>query len=142
MKKLLALALAVVCLLSLTGCSGRTEAEAAEYKMEEAGQWYLILPASREKISVSEDYEQYLDRIDPELLKMAEETISGQILPGTDGSGFYLEAHGEQLYLCMELIVYIDPPATVTLEDGTVLGSGCGIDHEHLFFSEGITKNP
>ena len=142
MKKLWALALAIVCLLSLTGCSGRTEAKASEYKMEEAGQWYLILPASREKISVSEDYERYLERIDPELLKTAEETISGQILPDTDISGFYLEAHGEQLYLCMELIVYIDPPATVTLEDGTVIGSGCSIDHEHLFFSEGITKNP
>ncbi len=37
--------------------------------MEEAGQWYLILPASREKVPVHEDYEQYLNRIDPELRK-------------------------------------------------------------------------
>ena len=41
------------------------------------------------------------------------------------------------LLLCAEVIVKITPAIE---SGGDFMGGGCGIDHEHIFFSERITE--
>ena len=50
---------------------------------------------------------------------------------------YFIEEEG---YLCLstELIVNIDPPNYETEPGGTVIECGCGIDHDHIFFTERI----
>ncbi len=50
---------------------------------------------------------------------------------------YFIEEEG-YLCLCTELIVNIDPPNYETDDDGTVIDGGCGIDHDHIFFTERI----
>ncbi len=54
-----------------------------------------------------------------------------------DGMLHYTEIDG-YICLCLEIIVDIDPPTYETDENETA--GGCGIDHEHVFFSEQICK--
>ena len=50
---------------------------------------------------------------------------------------YFMEKDG-YLCLCTELIVNIDPPNYEIDDDGTVIEGGCGIDHDHIFFTEPI----
>ena len=106
----------------------------SEYLTEEDGWQYLILPISKNKIRVREQYTQYLDDIDLDLLRAAEENISGKLSQHSNNSCFYLQVDEGYLCLYAEVIVKLDSPASA---DNI---GGCGIDHEHLFFCERITK--
>ena len=108
--------------------------------MEEEGEQYLLLPISKTKVLVYDGHRQYIEKIDMDLLKTAEEALSAQIPQDESEPFFYLQMEEGDMYLCVEIIVDIDPPETVTMEDGTVISSGCGIDHEHVFYSERISK--
>ncbi len=103
--------------------------------LEEDGKRYLVLPVSGDKVRLSNHELAYIDDIDPALLKAAEEKITGQISQYGDNSGLYLGVVDGHLCLCSEVIVKINPPRPS--EYGN---SGCGIDHDHKFFSERITK--
>ena len=147
MKKLAVFVLAMACFLSLTGCKAqqaKDQPEQAkdqpEYFVEEDGEQYLLLPISGTKVLIYDGHKQYIEKIDMDLLKTAEETLSAQIPQDESEPFFYLQMEEGDMYLCVETIVYIDPPETVTMEDGTVISSGCGIDHEHIFYSERISK--
>lgn len=106
----------------------------SDYLIEEDGKQYLILPISKEKVRVSNSYTQYLDDIDLDLLKAAEKKIREELSQYSDTQvDFYLQDREGYLYLTAEIIVDITPPSGA--ED-----SGCGIDHEHKFFEERITK--
>lgn len=92
------------------------------------------MPISKEKVRVSNSYTQYLDDIDLDLLKAAEKKIREELSQYSDTQvDFYLQDREGYLYLIAEIIVDITPPSGA--ED-----SGCGIDHEHKFFEERITK--
>lgn len=106
----------------------------SEYLTEEDGKQYLMLPISKDKVMLWDGQAQYLDDIDLDLLKAAEEKISKQISQYSNNSGFYLQVDEGYLCLYAEVIVKIDPPASA----GGV--GGCGIDHEHMFFGERITN--
>ena len=64
--------------------------------------------------------------------------ITDDIAEYSNSSGFYLQISEDYLCLVREVIHYIDPPETA----GEYTLSGCGIDHEHLFFSERISLCP
>ena len=64
--------------------------------------------------------------------------ITDDIAEYSNSSGFYLQISEDYLCLVREVIHYIAPPET----SGEYTLSGCGIDHEHLFFSERISLCP
>lgn len=161
MKKLVVLLLAVICVLGLISCAeteppqikapiaimksdnaGNAATENVpdipEYLIKEDGKQYLVMPISGEKIWVLEEHTQYLSKIDWDLLKAAEEKLAVYLAENPNNSGFYLQLKDGTLHLCVEVIVDIIPPQTVTMEDGYVLDSGCGIDHDHVFYMERI----
>ncbi len=96
---------------------------------------HLVLPISKSKVYVRDQYKDYLDKIDLNLLKKAEEKITQQTSQYEDTFGFDLQVDSGHLYLCTEVIVDIEPPKS---EGGEIMG-GCNIDHEHKFFREKIT---
>lgn len=137
----------LVCLLSCTGCKPPQMAgqetsvellqvnDLAEYLTEENGMQYLILPISKAKVHVWEEHKECLDNIDIDLLKMAEDKMSSLLLQYENNSGFCLRVDKGALWLGIEVIESIEPP--VSSEYGE---EGCGIDHEHQYFWEQITK--
>lgn len=137
MKKLIAYALVGICIISLTGCAAIQDSQGAlsAYLVEEEGEVYLVLPKTGEKLRVDESHKPYLDSIDLELLKAAEEKIYSQMEEYQEEPFVSLELHEGYLCLYAEVIVYIDPPATTPDRS-----DGCGIDHEHKIFYERITK--
>lgn len=139
MKKLVEFVLAMACLLALVGCKAHQVNNLSEYLMEEDGEQYLLLPISKTKVLIYDDHKQYLEKIDVDLLKTAEEKLSAKIPQDVNAPWFYLQMDVGDMYLCVEIIVDIDPPETVTMEDGTLISSGCDIDHKHVFYSEPIS---
>lgn len=155
MKKWITLMLVLACWLALTGCGERptdlsgTSSEpnlvseknpVAQYLTEENGDSYLVLPISKLKVRVWGEYKAYLDRVDVDLLKTAEEKISDQAVQYAEEPSYYLLIEEGDLRLSAEVIVDIDPPLIKEVGDGDCVDQGCGIDHEHVFFSEPITK--
>jgi len=106
--------------------------EAPLYHKEEDGYYYVNLPISKQKIWVQKADEKYLDAIDPELLKKAEEKLTDIKTENADTSPLYLRVKDGKLCLSLEMIVKIESKV-----EGM---SGCGYDHEHQFFDEPITK--
>ena len=160
MKKHFAVILTLAVMFSFAGCGthqsdsqesssaiSETSSTISETKaiskhlIEEEGHQYLILPISQSKIFVGDEYKQYLDDIDIELLKTAEQTICDKMSAYTETPGFSLQFDNSgKLCLYTEWIVDIDPPNIVTDYNGKVIEGGCNIDHKHIFFYERITK--
>ena len=151
MKKLIALFFVLVFMASAIGCTmksdsgipqksdGGDQANVYEYLIQEDGVQYLVLPISRSKIRIRDEYVKYLDKIDIELLGAAEATISDQMDSSYTDLFYLQEDYSGNLCLCAEMIVDINPPQTRTDERGNIYDKGCGIDHRHVFFSERIT---
>ena len=114
----------------------------SEYLIKDKDNQYLILPISKSKVYIRDKYNKYLNNIDIELLKTAEETINAKISAHPDTSGGFYLGVDDAGYLCLrtECIVDIDPPNIITAKDGTIIDGGCDVDHKHLFYSERITK--
>ena len=70
-------------------------------------------------------------------MQAARKSIESQTTAYNEPNHFYFTEEDGYLYLCSEIIVDIDPPEYQTDEDGYIYG-GCGIDHEHIIFSEKI----
>jgi len=127
--------------IAATSVTVEDEAE-VEIETDEDGDAYLVLPVSGNKVRISDRGKNYVKDIDGYLLKTAEEKIAGQISQYGNNSGFYLETYDGYLWLCVEVIVKLDPPAPDISVDSSdeYWMQGCGIDHEHKFFMERITK--
>ena len=110
--------------------------------VEEDGKQYLVLPVSKDKIPVEERYRSYLGNIDFALLKAAEEKIVNEMSAyKAEAPEFFLSVdHLGYLCLYTECVVAIDPPNLETGPNGEIIDEGCGIDHQHIAFSERITK--
>ena len=106
MKKLIAVLLSLICILSVAGCSHQ---DASEYIVEENGLQYLILPESGERVLVYPDDEVYLDDIDLEMLKNAEPILREKAAQyeeyGAPTFGFKFE--DDRFYLLAQ--VYTEP---------------------------------
>ncbi len=126
MKKLFAVILASVCLLSFVGCNAQNDI--SKYLTKKDGEQYLILPVSKEEICVWDEEEaKYLKRIDVGMLKAAEKKIAAEVSQYNDETpSYFIDVWEGYLCLGVELIVYT--------EDGA--------DHDHVFFRERITKKP
>lgn len=135
MKNYFSLILALSFMFVLIGCnSHKSASDVSDFLIEEKGKQFLILPISEDKVYVREEYEQYLDDIDLDLLKSAEKKITEEISKYDDEHSFSLQLEDEKLYLVVEVIADIDPPVE------SEIGGGCGIDHEHKFLKERITE--
>lgn len=148
MKRLLSFMLMLLILFAaLTGCTkpeGISEYEGERSKMsiyltEENGVYTLTLPESKETIELDQDEVPFVPYITDELVEAAEKKIAEDIAEYNNSSGFYLQISQDNLCLVQEVIHHMDPPAGSNGEDTP---SGCGIDHEHLFFSQRITHCP
>ena len=129
MKKLFVAFLALICLFSFVGCS---QNDISKYLKKKDGEQYLILPISKEEIGVWDEEEaKYLKHIDVGLLKKAEKKIAAEVSKYKDEiPHYYIDVWEGYLCLAVELIVDLDEPAAN------------GMDHEHVFFRERITKKP
>ena len=101
------------------------------------GKYILTLPDCGEKITIDERYALYIPLITDELVARAERKITKDVEGYDNRSGFYLQKEDGYLCLFVEVIKKITP-TTSENDTGDVVDGGCGIDHEHLFFSERI----
>lgn len=147
MKRILAVTLTLVMLLAvLTGCmasknpSGNEgeQPELAQCLSEENGAYKLTLPKSKEIIELYEEQVRFVPYITDALVEVAENKITEDVSQHSNHSNFFLQITNDYLCLVVEVIKSIDPP--VSAEEGEIADGGCGIDHEHLFFSERISS--
>ena len=86
-------------------------------------------------------YSCFLPYLTIEQIQEAEEKLKNKMAEYDSGSYMYLEINSKgQLCLSFEVIVDINPPK-VQMADGTIISSGCNIDHKHVFESEVICDN-
>ena len=147
MKRLLAITLTLVMLLAaLTGCmasknpSGNEgeQPELAKCLSEENGVYKLTLPKSKEVIELYEEQVRFVPYVTDALVEAAENKITNDVSQYSNQSDFFLQITNNYLCLVVEVIKSIDP--LVSTEEGEIVDGGCGIDHEHLFFSERISS--
>ena len=159
MKRILAIALTLALLLAaLTGCmasknpsgSEGEQPKQAQCLSEENGVYKLTLPKSKEVIELYEEQVRFVPYITDELVETAENKINEAVSAYSNSSDFYLQINDGYLCLVAEVIKQLNPPSSQETE-GEIIDGGCGIDHEHLFFSEristqaleiGISENP
>ena len=159
MKRILAVTLTLVMVLAaLTGCnaskkpSGKEgeQPKQAQCLSEENGVYKLTLPKSKEVIELYEEQVRFVPYITDELVETAENKINEAVSAYSNSSDFYLQINDGYLCLVAEVIKQLNPPSSQETE-GEIIDGGCGIDHEHLFFSEristqaleiGISENP
>ena len=80
-------------------------------------------------------YAQYLPYVTPEMITDAEEDLARQSAAYPEGGPIYMTIDQEG-YLCLQMeVIHEYEPTT----PGT---SGCGIDHDHLFFTARICPKP
>ena len=115
--------------------------EMASCVSDEDGMYYLILPQSKDKIKIRDEQRLFVPYISDSLVESAEKKIANDISKYNNNSGYYLQVTEDYLCLAVEVIKQLDPSASQDTGD-EVVGGGCGIDHEHLFFSERITLCP
>ncbi len=131
MKK--AIAFVLVCVFCLLVFSGCFEGNISKYIEQKEDKYYLILPISEKSIYVYSDEEiALLNDIEVRLLKKAEKKITEEVEQYTQNPSFFTSIKDGKLYLTAEVIVKIDPPE--------ILDGGVYNDHDHMFFSEPITK--
>ena len=147
MKRILAVTLTIVMLLAtLTGCmasknpsgSEGEQPKQAQCLSEENGVYKLTLPKSKEVIELYEEQVRFVPYITDALVEVAENKITEDVSQHSNHSNFFLQITNDYLCLVVEVIKSIDPP--VSAEEGEIADGGCGIDHEHLFFSECISS--
>ena len=147
MKRILAVTLTLVMLLAaLTGCMASQkplgnegeQPKQAQCLNEENGVYKLTLPKSKEVIELYEEQVRFVPYITDALVEVAENKITEDVSQHSNHSNFFLQITNDYLCLVVEVIKSIDPP--VSAEEGEIADGGCGIDHEHLFFSERISS--
>ncbi len=147
MKRILAITLTLVMVLAaLTGCNASKKPSGKEGEQpkqaqclnEENGVYKLTLPKSKEVIELYEEQVRFVPYITDALVEVAENKITEDVSQHSNHSNFFLQITNDYLCLVVEVIKSIDPP--VSAEEGEIADGGCGIDHEHLFFSERISS--
>lgn len=121
MKKFAMFVLIFLCVISMVGCNN-----ISEYIIEEDGIQFLILPISKSRVHIAEEYKEHVNDIDIDMLKAAEEKINEQVSQHTENSAIFLSTNDDG-YLCLSAEIIVDSPSS-------------DIGHEHKFFHEQITK--
>lgn len=115
-----------------------TEVHTANCISKDQGAYLLTLPKSGQQIKLSYEEIRFAPYITDALVAEAENKVCDQVAQYDNSSGFYLQVNDDQLCLVQEVIHHFEPTETA---DGEII-SGCGFDHEHLFFSEPISRSP
>ena len=97
---------------------------------------FITLPISGEVLEVEQKQEGLLSRVSDESIRRAEEALSTHA-EATPTHCYYLTVDDEG-YLCLSLEVIRS--ITPEVSTGEIADGGCGIDHEHLFYSERISE--
>lgn len=97
----------------------------------------LTLPRCKQTIMLNEAQAQYVPYISDILVTVAELRISEKI-EDFERFSLYIDENGF-LNLRVEIIKDIEPPKSDVQCENFVL-SGCGFDHEHIFYSERISS--
>lgn len=121
----------------LAGCKPSGEAESATSLVTESeGQYSISLPICGQSVEIDERYEKFLPYVTDELISAADLALSNTLAEHPDDhSGIYLGTDMDgYLCLCTEIIVDLEPA-----EEGK---TGCGIDHDHVFYRERISTEP
>lgn len=109
-------------------------AELASCVSKEAEGVILVLPISGRTLKVRDEFEVSVSGVDDALVAEADKELPA-------GCHLYLEVDEEgYLCLCGEEIVSIDPPQVESGTEDEIIDSGCGIDHNHVFYRFRITK--
>lgn len=82
------------------------------------------------------EYARYLPYATQTAYDQAKKKLDKQLKPYGQGSGYYLTIDQEG-YLCLTVEIIRTLQTSETNPDGSPM-SGCGLDHEHLFFRERI----
>ena len=133
MKRIVSAVLPLLCLLCLilSGCSSNSiEKYVVRDEMGQAD--HLVLPVSGESATIYSVAEPYLNTVGADELRATEERLTQRLPKNEQGHAFFVSYENDRVCLGAEVIVPIDPP------NGE--GGGCGIDHDHVFFSEPIEK--
>ena len=86
------------------------------------------------------EYSCFLPYLTIEKIQEAEEKLKIKLEEYGSGNDMYLQINNQnQLCLCFEVIVHIDPPKSEII-DGEIVNGGCNIDHKHVFESEVICE--
>ena len=104
----------------------------------EDGAYILTLHNSGETSKLKNEQILFVPYITDELVATAENKITEAVSAYSNSSDFYLQINDGYLCLSVEVIKHLDPSSSQETE-GEVLDGGCGIDHEHLGFSERIS---
>jgi beta-lactamase regulating signal transducer with metallopeptidase domain len=99
------------------------------------GSQLITLPISKHTAIISIEDISYIDDIDIELLKTADRKINRKILTYSD-KPFFILAIDKEGYLCLKM------ETIRKIKSDNPLEGGCGIDHEHIFYSERISSYP
>lgn len=133
----LLLTILTVAILLLAGCTPSSEAESVTgLVIESEGEYTISLPVCGQEVSVHHRDEAYLPYVTDELIRAADLALS-QILADypDDSHGIYLSFDEDgYLCLCAEIIVHFESEA-----EGK---TGCGLDHDHVFYRERISTEP
>ena len=156
MKKIFRiLVMIMACILLATGCGNKKTNEEKSTKKEtetkteitleetdysascvkkKGSRYVIVLPVSGYIIPIGNTQVKYLSYVSDELVLAAEEKITAETGALGEEPRWSIEIGEEnELRLNVEIIKYIDN------EDPDAVG--CGIDHEHIYFSESITVN-
>lgn len=104
-------------------------------------EFYTVTLTKDYKVKSVEDWDkgEYSKYLSDEFIKQAKDARDSldeqtKSYNEEDGAYYFEERSDGYLYICVEFIVDIDPPNVNEFGDT----SGCGIDHDHKFFSEKI----
>lgn len=106
------------------------EETTGSYVKLKGNKYSIILTVCKNDIVVDDEYAEYMQAVNDELLHMADKNLWPKIPSPNEGYTCYLGIDKEG-HLCIyaEAIVHVDDDTNK-------------IDHDHLFFSERITKSP
>ncbi len=113
--------------------SGAPTVELTSCVLEEADGFTLVLPESGRTLEVRDEFDVYMTQVNNVLVVEADKGLP-------KACHLYLEVDEEgYLCLCGEQIVSIEPPEITEVTEDSVIDSGCGVDHKHVFYRFRIT---
>ena len=145
MKKIIAIILTLISLSAcFVGCESPIDEPESETKAElqledtdydadcikrKGKRLVIVLPESEYILPVNNSYVKYMSRVSDERVLAAEKKITEGVTALGAETDWTLEINDDgELCLKVEVIKHIDDAE----------GEGCGIDHEHVIFSESI----
>ncbi len=140
MKKYIVCVLLLMLLLCLIACNKQKNStpsdsnDISNYIIVEDEESFLVMPISQQKVWIRDKQKKYINNIDVDLLRTAEEKLNNELSQYGRAHGFYLSIDNEG-YICLETEVIVELETNASQSE-----RGCNIDHQHKFYRERISK--